>query len=226
MPEVAARWRIVHGRGPTTTAMTQRDEQEAWEAAIVSSGLPLATDGRGRPRTGFAAPLPLGFEALAERLDCYLTARVRAVEVRAALSSVAPSDHPIAETYDVWLGAPALAAAVIALEYRVLVSPSPGHRRLVEGAATLLRASRLDRRRAKGGTAKSYDLRPLVLDVQALDDATLRVRLRADPALGVGRPDEVVAALGDGLGVPLAVSGGVRERIWLADELERTGPRD
>lgn len=218
MADAVARWRIVHGRGPTTTAMTQRDEQDAWEAALAASGLPVAVDGRGRPRVAFAVPLPVGFEARAERFDAYLTDRIRAVDVRDALVAVGPPDHPIAEVHDVWLGATALPAAVAALDYLVTVAPTAEPGRLAAAADALLAAPLLERTRTKGGTTRTYDLRPLLIDLRAPDGSAVWTRLRADPALGVGRPDEVVAALRERLGGELALTAGVRERIWLVDE--------
>ena len=41
---------------------------------------------------------------------------------------------------------------------------------------------------------------------------------RFDPELGSGRPEEVVAALGEVAGVELAVESMVRVRLILADE--------
>ena len=47
----------------------------------------------------------------------------------------------------------------------------------------------------------------------------VRARTRFDPVRGTGRPEEVVAALGDLAGSPLHVASIVRERLILADEL-------
>ena len=46
----------------------------------------------------------------------------------------------------------------------------------------------------------------------------LRARTRFHPVLGTGRPEEVVAALGDAVGAPLVVTSIVRERLILAEE--------
>jgi hypothetical protein len=48
----------------------------------------------------------------------------------------------------------------------------------------------------------------------------VRVRTRFDPALGTGRPEEVVAALGDVLGHPLEVRSTVRERLLTHADLD------
>ena len=49
----------------------------------------------------------------------------------------------------------------------------------------------------------------------------LRMRTRIHPELGTGRPDEVVAALSDELGGPIAIRAISRRRLLLADDLER-----
>jgi hypothetical protein len=49
------------------------------------------------------------------------------------------------------------------------------------------------------------------------------MRTLSHPSLGTGRPDEVVAALGDLAGIDLEVRMVVRERLVLAEELGTTG---
>jgi radical SAM-linked protein len=217
MSDAVQRWRIVHRRGPSTRDLAQREELEAWEAAVAGSGLPVATDGRGRPKLGSGIPLPRGLTAEAERLDVYLLERRTAREVRAAVAAAAPEDHPLVEVHDVWLGAPALAACVVAADYRLTLDGA-NVRTLADAAAALLAAERLERSRVKGDRLVTYDLRPLLADVR-VDDARVRMRLRADPVQGVGRPDEVVAAMADVISLPLALVEGSRERIWLVDEV-------
>ena len=88
-------------------------------------------------------------------------------------------------------------------------------------AQALLAAPTLPRVRSKGESSVPYDLRPLLADVVdrgAGPPVALRVRGRIHPELGVGRPEEVIAALGDALGRALEVRGIVRERLILADD--------
>lgn len=83
-------------------------------------------------------------------------------------------------------------------------------------------AERLPRERVKGGATVRYDLRPLLLDVSVGDPGPpllVRARTRFHPVLGTGRPEEVVAALGDQAHVSLVTRSVVRERLILADEL-------
>ena len=84
-------------------------------------------------------------------------------------------------------------------------------------------ARSLPRQRAKGGTLVDYDLRPLLVDVKVIGSGPpvqIRARTRFDPVRGTGRPEEVVAALGDRLGRTLEVGSVVRERLLLVDELD------
>jgi len=62
-----------------------------------------------------------------------------------------------------------------------------------------------------------------VADVAVVGDGAplvVRIRTRFDPALGTGRPEEVVAALGDVLGRPLEIRSTVRERLLTHDDLD------
>jgi hypothetical protein len=92
---------------------------------------------------------------------------------------------------------------------------------LVRAAAALLEAETLPRDRRKGEATVSYDLRPFLAGLETrrtADGAEIRMTLRHDPARGIGRPDETLAALGEALGgVPMTSSGLVRECLVLAE---------
>ncbi len=228
-PEPVQRWRIVYSRGPAARDMTQRAEQEAWETAVTASGLPAVGADAGRPRLGFGIPLPVGLTADAERFDVTLTARLAARRVGPALGRVAPAGHQVVDLHDVWIGEPSLVSRVVAADYRLVVAAAGGEpgvvgeQVLAAACRSLMATRRLERVRRKGDREVSYDLRPFLLAIDAADDArggVLRMRLGADPATGVGRPDEVVAAVGEALGLSLVMLEGGRERIWLVDELD------
>jgi hypothetical protein len=88
-------------------------------------------------------------------------------------------------------------------------------------ARGLLQARGLPRVRPKGDGSVAYDLRPLLADVSVDGSGgppVVRVRTRIHPELGTGRPEEVIAALGDQLGRPVEVEAIVRERLILADD--------
>jgi radical SAM-linked protein len=227
MPEIVQRWRIVYRRDRAAADLAQRGEQEAWEDAVLRSGLPVAGAEAGRARLGFAIPLPVGLAADAERLDLPLTARLTAEAVREALEAVVPGAHAIVDLHDVWVGEPSLVSRVVAADYRLVVRSTTGDPEpdaLERAVRALMSADRLERVRRKADRNVTYDLRPFLLALGAGHDSQghlLGIRLAADQAAGVGRPDEVVLAVADVLGEPLHVVEGERERLWLADELAR-----
>ncbi len=170
----------------------------SWAAILASSALPLAGEG-SRVRVAPAAALPLGIAGEREVVDLYLAERRTIAEVRAAVVDALPSGWELVDLHDAWVGAPAAPAAVVAADYRVVVAGAA--RWALEGAAlALLEASSLPRERRREKRTTTYDLRPLLLDLSVrgggAEGVTLAMRLRHAPD-AVGRPEEVVAALGD-----------------------------
>lgn len=233
--EVCQRWRVVYRRSSGAPALPQREQLAAWEAALLVSGLPLAGADLPdpRPRLVFAAPLAVGMEAEREMVDLFLVERRTVADVRLRLAGSLPAGHVLVAVHDVWLGEPPLSGRVVAADYRVEVGGGVGatidRNVLAAAGATMLAAPTLPRTRDKGGRPLAYDLRPLLADVVvvAADPAgssagggstVLRIRTRFDPALGVGRPEEVVAGLAELVGVPLQVESIVREGLLLAGE--------
>lgn len=236
--EPRQRWRLVFGRSLDAPRLAQRGQLDAWEESLVASGLPVAGLDLDppRPRIVFAAPLGVGVAAEHEVADLFLTERRSVAEVREALWRHLPAGHSLASLHDVWLGAPALPGRVAAADYRARVAREHGPDEpdepdavvdldvLGRAAAGLLAATHLPRTRDKGGRVVTYDLRPLVagVEVRGVTDpsedcaiADLRVRVRFDPDRGVGRPEEVLAAIADSVGVGLTIVSLVRERVVL-----------
>ena len=199
-----------------------------------------------RPRIAFAAPLGVGLPAERELADLFLAERLPVAEVRDALEANLPEGHRLVELLDVWLGEAALPGQVVAADYRAEVrvfgaadgedgaSASPMFDALADAARRLLREVTLPRTRDKGGRAVAYDLRPLLADISVMeapgppaDDLAdpvasraglvqLRIRVRYDPERGVGRAEEVLAALAESAGLELSLEALVRERMLLA----------
>lgn len=179
----------------------------------------------------FGAPLTVGMASEGELFEIVLTERLPAWQVREALEGRLPDGWSLVDLADVWLGGPALAGRVAAADYRVTLAGVGGGGDVggdvggdaVEGAAERLIAARsLPREREKGDGVVRYDLRPLLVEVGVVHPGppvTIRIRTRFHAELGTGRPEEVVLALGDGLGISLTIASIVRERLLLADEL-------
>ncbi len=198
---------------------------------LSSAGLPVAGEGAGRGRVVPAAPLPVGVAGEREVVDLYLAECLPAGAVRAGVVAALPVGMSLLDLHDVWVGAPSAPAAVVAADYRVHLAGPP--RRVVEDAVqALLGASALPRERRREKKTIAYDLRPLILglEIRGSDEigVTLAMRLRHAPE-AVGRPDEVVAALGEppapALPGPLTVRSLVRERIVMADDPDASSMR-
>ncbi len=221
--EPVQRWRLVLARDPAPGDATQREQGSGWEAALSATGLPLAGLDlpRPRPRYALGAPLGAGIPGEAELLDLFLVERLPAWRVRESLDASLPPGWRLREVYDVWLGEPALPGRVVASVYRAHVADrGMGEGAVTAAAEALLAAASLVRERRKGEATVSYDLRPFLgaIDVTPSGgEVVIRMTLRHDPEKGIGRPDEVLAALGDGLGSALEAHTLVRERLELGE---------
>jgi hypothetical protein len=216
------RWRLVLARSADAPRTAGRELIDAWEAAIETTGLPLHRPaGRARSRVAFGAPLPFGIAAEHELADLFLAERVPAWRMREALAGPLPEGWSVVDLFDVWVGSPPLPGRVVAADYRIELGGAPDPAAVAAAAREMLGARELPRVRQKGDAAVPYDLRPLLADVTvsgAGSGTELRVRTRIHPELGSGRPEEVIAALGEWLGRALEVRAVVRERLILADD--------
>ena len=216
------RWRLVLARSAGAPRLAGRELAEAWDEALEGSGLPLHRPaGRLRARIALGAPLPLGMAGERELAEILLVERVPIWRMRVALDGRLPEGWSLVDLFDVWVGGPPLAGRVIAADYRVELSEAVEPVEIAGAARDLLQARELPRVRQKGEGTVAYDLRPLLAEVSVDGSgkrSTLRIRTRIHPELGSGRPEEVVAALGDRLGHPLEVTTIVRERLILADD--------
>jgi radical SAM-linked protein len=215
------RWRLVVARSADAPRLAGRELTESWELAIEATGLPIHRPaGRPQGRVAFGASLPMGIAAEQELVDIFMAEPVPGWRVREALVGALPEGWRLVDVFDVWVGAPALAGRVTGADYRIALDGELDPVALDAAARSLLAAGTLPRVRVKGDSNVSYDLRPLLADVaiEPGPPVVVRVRARIHPELGTGRPEEVVAALGDALGRELEVRGIVRERLILADQ--------
>lgn len=216
------RWRLIVARSADAPRLAGRELVDAWEQAVEASGLPVHRPaGRARTRVAFAAALALGIAAEQELVEIHLTERLPLWQVRNALATRLPSGWRLVDLHDVWTGAPALAGRVIAADYRIELGDALDRGALATAAGELLAAANLPRTRTKGSGEVAYDLRPLLADLEVIDAdgrPTLRIRTRIHPEMGAGRPEEVIAALGERIGRSLEPRSIVRERLILADD--------
>lgn len=225
--EVAAppkqRWRLVLARDPAAPPLGGRELIEAWDATLEASGLPLHRPaGRPRARIAFAAPLPLGIGAEHELAELFLAERVPVWRLREALQGRLPVGWELLDAFDVWVGGPPLAGRVTGAQYRVTLGVDVPAPMLVQACEALLAATTLPRTRQKRDALVPYDLRPLLWSLNVADSGPptmLRIRTRTHPELGSGRPEEVIAALGERVRQVFDATSIVRERIILAEDL-------
>jgi radical SAM-linked protein len=222
--EPRQRWRLTFARAAAAAGATHRELADSWIAALAATlPLPRSEGSRPRPALSFAAPLPVGMAAERELADLCLAERLPAWHVREAVCAAAPAGIAIASVHDVWLGAAPLAAMVAAADYRVIlaagVDRTPADIR--DAAVRLLASPTLERRRPRGTDSVAYDLRPLLAAISVRDTVPTVVCIRTlfHPERGAGRPEEVLAALGEVLGTPLEAAETVRERVLVAEDL-------
>ncbi len=223
--EPRQRWRIVFARDAASDR-PHREIVDEWTALLSAAELPLPRgEGRPRPILTFAAPMLAGVAADRELADLLLARRQPIADVRPVVEGSMPAELRLVDVHDVWLGAPALAAAVVAADYRVELAAGPAAEELETAATTLLSAHFFERERARGSGVVRYDLRPLVesIRVEAGPPLRLRIRTRFHPERGSGRPEEVVAALAELARLPAEVASTVRKRLILAGEEPTAG---
>ena len=252
MSEVKQRWRLVFARNEDARYLAHLDAVHLWERAFRRGEVPVATSGgfTPRPRLIFAAPLPLGMLAEHDLADLYLYERMTRPDLRERLAVGMPRGYELVDLYDEWVGAPALATQLVAADYRLtLIGASSDD--IARAAAALLAADRLDRKRHREKKTIAYDLRPLVCGLESRGRAApdregelVWMRLRNSQERGIGRADEVVAAMAAELGLGMQSPGdeapneapsersadgspvralemvhAVRERLWLEGEV-------
>jgi radical SAM-linked protein len=168
-----------------------------WERTIRRAGLPLAySQGfNPHPRMALACALPLGFTSQAELIDIWLEADGDLSAVQAALEKAAPPGIQIQNIEEVDARLPALQTVVDSAEYEItLLEACPN---LDARLAELLESNALPRQRR----GKDYDLRPLILSVERMENDLRSGFPRMQAVLAAregatGRPEELLEALG------------------------------
>jgi radical SAM-linked protein len=191
------RIRITFARGDNVRYVGHLDMARTWERIVRRAGLPMAySEGfNPQPRLSFAAALPVGCTSDQEVLDVILFEPRDPAEIRDHLNQAAPEGITVLGVTEVSYSAPALQTQTRAAEFVVTPLDPISLEDARERVQALMDAESLMRTRRD----KTYDLRPLILDmsVEASETGQVQVRmtLKAEES-GTGRPDEVAAALG------------------------------
>ena len=189
------RLRITFSKTGALRYIGHLDLHRVWERTIRRAGLSLAyTQGfHPGPRIQIAAALPLGFSGLAEVVDVWLNdnpADMRTATQRERIQTAAPPGLILLNVEPVDERGPTLQTQVTAAEYEVTLLETQAGSDIQAKVARLLESRTLPRERR----GKTYDLRPLILSLEALE-GSLRMQLVAREG-ATGRPEEVLAELG------------------------------
>jgi len=176
------------------------DLHKLWERAARRAELPLAySQGfHPQPKMNLASALPLGFSSRCEVLDMRLEHDVPLDGLSDRLNDTLPSGIHVLDVEQVEERAPALQTQVVAAEYEVrMIESNPSSAAsagfgedLKQSIESLMGSESIVRTRR----GKEYDLRPLIEELDVLDDKIV-MKLSAREG-ATGRPEEVLDVLG------------------------------
>jgi radical SAM-linked protein len=196
------RLRIEFAKGAALKYISHLDVARAWERVFRRAALPLAySQGfNPRPRFQIAAALPVGVTGRAELLDIWLEVWTDPQDVLARLGPNLPPGLDVLSVKEVDLRAASLQSRMRTAEYLVEVDTAEPPEGIEIRVRALLEAPTLPRQRHHKGRMRSYDLRPLIRDIEVAPGkeqgkVMLRMHVQNSPQ-GAGRPDEVLDALG------------------------------
>ena len=195
------RLRLRFAKGEPLKYISHLDLARTWERVFRRARLPVAhSQGfNPRPRFQIAAALPVGVTGRGELLDIWLLESLAPEELLGRLRPTLPRGLEVQEASEVDLRAPSLQSQLRTASYRVAVSSPETVEAIAARVQALMALATVPRQRHHKGKWQTYDLRPLIqqVDVQPGEEGeqVLLMRLQASPQ-GAGRPDEVLAVLG------------------------------
>jgi radical SAM-linked protein len=191
------RIRVRFSKGHGLRFIGHLDLQRLWERLLRRSGLPIrySQGYHRRARLNLASALPLGVVSDDERLDFWMDEPRPVEEVLERLTASAPPGLKITSIQAVDLGEDALQVQMTASEFVVSFYDPQNRADLQRKINQLLDQDEIQRIRRK----KSYDLRPLILNLEVVShppgEVGMWMRLLAEPG-ATGRPDDVLDELG------------------------------
>ncbi|MBN2471226.1 MAG: DUF2344 domain-containing protein [Anaerolineae bacterium] len=190
-PPEMFRVRITFGKLDALRFIGHLDLAKTWERVLRRAQVPLVySQGfNPQPKMQLAAALPLGISSECELLDIWLLEQVELGVLPARLEAVSPAGLKIYGTDEVPLKAPALQAVLTRADYRITVDEVDA-----EVLADRVRAFLASEQVMREKRGKLYDLRPLVLSLEARGN-----EVQAGLTIGSqgnARPDDLLDALG------------------------------
>jgi radical SAM-linked protein len=195
------RLRARFAKGEPLKYISHLDLARTWERVFRRARLPVAySQGfNPRPRFQIAAALPVGVTGREELLDLWLLESLVPEETLARLRPALPRGLEVLDVAEVELRAASLQSQLRAASYRAVVTSSETVEAIDARVQALMALATISRQRHHKGKWQTYDLRPLIQEVEVQSGAegeqVLLMRLQASPQ-GAGRPDEVLDVLG------------------------------
>ena len=168
------------------------DLHKLWERAARRAELPLAySQGfHPQPKMNLASALPLGFSSRCEVLDMRLERDIALDGLPERLNNTLPSGLQVLNVEQVEERAPALQTQVVSAEYEVGMIDSGFGEDMKRRIESVMESESIARTRR----GKQYDLRPLIEDLDILEDRIVMKLAAREGA--TGRPEEVLDVLG------------------------------
>jgi len=190
------RYRITFTKDEEQRYTSHLDLHRAWGRLLRRAGLPgLYSKGfNPRQRIQLSTALPLGCISEYELADIWLTEEIPSNEILERLQRSAPPGTRILIVERAALNEPSLPSQIDAVSYLVQVEANQTEEDLSSAIHDLLLTEVLERERR----GKTYDLRPLILELEMsrgrMESPSIRMKLAAKEG-ATGRPEEVLLAL-------------------------------
>jgi radical SAM-linked protein len=172
------------------------DLYKTWERTFRRANLPIkySQGYNPRPRINIGAALPLGFTGENEMMDVWFEDQFTPEKVTKRLEPALPPGLLIKSIQGVKQDSPSLQKLISASDYIVTLTDFINE--LPSRLTGLISKKEIWRERR----GKSYDLRPLIIDISDIqpdDNTPQKIRMRLLTKEGAtGRPDEVLSAIG------------------------------
>ena len=189
--QIQYRYRLTFAKIDSLRFIGHLDLAKTWERVFRRAELPIVYS-KGfnpQPKMQLASALPLGISSECELLDVWLEEPVPLETLADRLDAVSPPGLRTRQVAEIDVKSPVLQTLLHSAEYLIEVDdPGPGV--LAARVEQVLAQAEILRERR----GKNYDLRPLILGLEARGEDTLWAELSLGEQ-GTGRPDEVLTAL-------------------------------
>lgn len=190
------RFRLIFAKLEMMRFTGHLDLYKTWERTFRRANLPIkySQGYNPRPRINIGAALPLGFTGENEMMDVWFEDQFTPEKVTKRLEPALPPGLLIKSIQGVKPHSPSLQKLISASDYIVTLTDFINE--LPSRLTGLISKKEIWRERR----GKSYDLRPLIIDISDIqpdDNTPQKIRMRLLTKEGAtGRPDEVLSAIG------------------------------